>query len=198
MGAVPRRGPLGACAAAAVVACTPLGLWVYDDPGLEVSRVRVNHDASSDPVVLGLAVWNPNDYDLSTSRLELELKLDDVPVGRFSRDSVVAVPTAGLADLALPLTVPGGPARHRIRTLSAGIHRFAVQGRATFSTPFGPRKVRFAHEGDLAFGGANETRIHTTIASDSLAMRGRRGIYVRPAPDQRPEPVLREPRAEPR
>jgi LEA14-like dessication related protein len=197
-GAVPKRGLLGLCAAAAVVACTPLGLWIYDDPGLEVSRVRVNHDASRDPVVLGLAVWNPNDYDLSTSRLELELKLDDVPVGRFSRDSVVAVPTAGLADLALPLTVPRGPARQRIRTLSAGIHRFAVQGRATFSTPFGPRKVRFAHEGDLAFRGANETRIHTTIASDSLAMRGRRGIYVRPAPDQRPEPVLREPRAEPR
>jgi LEA14-like dessication related protein len=204
MSAMPKRGLLGVCAAAAVVACTPLGLWVYDDPGLEVSRVRVDHDANSDPVVLGLAVWNPNDYDVSTSRLELELKLDDMPVGRFSKDSVVAVPTAGLANLALPLTVPKGTARQRIRTLSASNHRFAVQGRATFSTPFGPRKVRFAHEGDLAFRGANEVRIHTTIASDSLATRGRRGIYVprlpgvRPAPDQRPEPVMREPRAEPR
>lgn len=201
---MPGRGLLGACAAAAVVACTPLGLWVYDDPGLEVSRVRVDHDASSGPLVVGLAVWNPNDYDVSTSRLELELKLDDVPVGRFSRDSVVAVPTAGLANLALPLTVPKGAARQRIRTLSAGTHRIAVQGRATFSTPFGPRKVRFAHQGDLAFRGANEVRIHTTIASDSLAVRGRRGIYVLrfpgvpPAADQRPEPVLREPLAEPR
>jgi hypothetical protein len=163
----------------------------------------VDHQANADPVVLGLAVWNPNDYDVSTSRLELELKLDDMPVGRYSRDSVVSVPTAGLADLALPLTVPQGRARQRIRTLSSGSHRFAVKGRATFSTPFGPRKVRFAHEGDLAFRDANEARIHTTIASDSLAMRGRRGVYVprlpgvRPAPDEGPRP-MREPRAEPR
>jgi len=204
MSAPPNRGLLGVCAAAALAACTPLGVWVYDDPGLEVSRVRVNHDgASADPVVLGLAVWNPNDYDVSTSRLELELKLDDVPVGRYSRDSVVAVPTAGLADLALPLTVPKGAARQRIRTLGAGTHRFAVEGRATFSTPFGPRRVRFAHAGDIAFGGASEARIDTRIAADSLELRGRRGMYVprlpgvRPSSDQGPKP-MREPRAEPR
>ena len=194
---------LGGCAAA-LVACTPLGLWVYDDPGLEVSRVRVNHDTTADPVVVGLAVWNPNDYDVTTSRLELELKLDDVPVGRFSGDSAVPVPTAGLADVALPLTVRSESVRQRIRALGSGTHRFAVQGRATFSTPFGPRKVRFAHEGDLAFGGRGEARIATTIAADSLKMRGRRGIYApklpegRPAPDQGPQPQIREPRGEPR
>lgn len=198
------RRLLVACAAALIAACTPLGLWVYNDPGLEVSRVRVNRGASAEPVVVGLAVWNPNDYDVTTSRLELELKLDDVPVGRFSGDSAVPVPTAGLADVALPLTVPGESVRQRIRALGSGTHRFAVQGRATFSTPFGPRKVRFAHEGDLAFGGRDEARIATTIAADSLKMRGRRGIYapklpgVRPAPDQGPQPQIREPRGEPR
>ena len=198
------RRLLVACAATAIMACTPLGLWVYDDPGLEVSRVRVNRDASADPVVVGLAVWNPNDYDVTTSRLELELKLDDMTVGRFSGDSVVAVPTAGLADVAVPLKVRGESVRQRIRTLRSGTHRFAVQGRATFSTPFGPRKVRFAHKGDLAFGGEDEARIATTIASDSLQTRGRRGIYVpklpgvHPAPDQGPQPQVREPRSEPR
>jgi LEA14-like dessication related protein len=194
------RRLLAACAATAIVACTPLGLWVYNDPGLEVSRVRVSHDASANPVVVGLAVWNPNDYDVTTSRLELELKLDDMPVGRFSRDSVVPVPTAGLADLALPLTVRGESVRQRIRALRSGTHRFAVEGRATFATPFGPRKVRFAHAGDLAFGGENEARIATSIAADSLEVRTRRGIYaprlpgVRPAPDQGPQPQMRQPR----
>ena len=198
-----RRLPV-ACTAAAIMACTPLGLWVYDDPGLEVSRVRVNQEAAADPVVVGLAVWNPNDYDVTTSRLELELKLDDMTVGRFSGDSVVAVPTAGLADVAVPLKLRGESVRQRIRTLRSGTHKFAVQGRATFSTPFGPRKVRFAHEGDLAFGGEDEAHVATTIAADSLKMRGRRGIYapklpgVRPAPDQDPQPQVREPRSEPR
>lgn len=194
---------MGVCAAATVVACTPLGVWVYDDPGLEVSRVRVEHETSRDPLVLGLAVWNPNDYDVTTARLELQLKVDDVPVGHYSRDSVIPVPQVGLADLTLPLTVPKGQVRQRIRALSSGTHRFAVEGRATFSTPFGRRKVRFAHEGDLAFRGANEARVATTVASDSLDHRARRGIYaprlpgVRPTPDQRPQPMY-EPRAEPR
>jgi LEA14-like dessication related protein len=201
---MPEHRLVAACAAAAIAACTPLGLWVYNDPGLEVSRVRVNHDASADPVVVGLAVWNPNDYDVTTSRLELELKLDDMSVGRFSRDSVVAVPTAGLADVAVPLTVKGESVRQRIRALRSGTHRFAVEGRATFSTPFGPRKVRFAHKGDLAFGGENEARVATSVAADSLQTRGRRGIYapklpgVRPAPDQGPQPQVREPSGEPR
>lgn len=203
MSAISEHRLLGICVAAAVVACTPLGLWVYDDPGLEVSRVRVNGEAGADPVVVGLAVWNPNDYDVSTARLELQLKLDDVPVGHFSRDSIVPVPQVGLADLTLPLTVPQGAVRQRIRTLGSGTHRFAVEGRATFSTPFGRRNVRFAHQGDLAFGSAKEARVATKVAADSLNHRARRGIYaprlpgVRPAPEQGPEP-MREPRSEPR
>jgi hypothetical protein len=179
-----------------------MGLWVYDDPGLEVSRVRLQNDTGTDPVVLGLAVWNPNDYDVSTARLEVQLKLDNVDVGHFSRDSIIPVPQVGLADLTLPLTVPGA-LRQRVLAMGSGTHRFAVEGRATFSTPFGRRKVRFAHQGDLAFRGANEARIATTVAADSLNHRARRGIYaprlpgVRPGPDQGPQPA-REPRPEPR
>lgn len=190
---------------AAGSACTPLGLWVYDDPGLEVSRVRLDHAGTgAQPVVLSLAVWNPNDYDLTTSRLDLELKLDDVPVGRFARDSIVPVPQTGLADLALPLSVPAGPTRERIRRLSSGTHRFSVAGHATFLTPFGRRNVRFAHAGDLAFGGGNEVEVGTSLSADSV--RGRRALYaprlpaVRPMPDRGPREaprgggVNREPR----
>ena len=198
---MPRRDLLGVCLAAAVTGCTPLGLWVYDDPGLEVSRVRVDHETNAEPLVLNLAVWNPNDFDVTTARLELQLKLDDVPVGHFTRDSIVPVPQVGLADVALPLTVSGSAVRQRIHALRSGTHRFAVEGRATFSTPFGRRKVRFAHQGDLAFRGANEALIATTVAADSLNHRARRGIYaprlpgVRPAPDQ--GPTMREPRSDP-
>jgi hypothetical protein len=125
-------------------------------------------------------------------------------VGHFTRDSIIPVPQIGLADLRLPLTVTSGAIRRRIRALSSGTHRFAVEGRATFSTPFGPRKVRFAHAGDLAFRGAKEARVATTVAADSFNHRARWGIYaprlpgLRPAPDQGPEPMTREPRSEPR
>lgn len=196
-----RRRLLGASIIAALAACTPLGVWVYDDPGLQVSRVRLGHDSGgADPVIVGLAVWNPNDYDVSTARVEMQLRLDDVTVGHFSRDSIVPVPQAGVADLALPLTVPKGPMRERIRSLASGKHHFAVEGRATFSTPFGRRDVRFAHAGDLAFGGGSEVEVGTGYTADSIQMR--RGPHaprlpaVRPMTDDGPRPDRgsREPR----
>jgi LEA14-like dessication related protein len=170
---IPGRRLVGAYLATAAAACTPLGLWVYGDPGLEVSRVRLDHNAAGTaPVMVGLAVWNPNDYDVSTERLELQLRLDDVPVGHFSKDSVIPVPKTAHADLVLPLVVPKGRMRERIRALSSGTHRFAVEGRAIFTTPFGRRNVRFAHAGDLAFRGGNEFKIPG----------------VSPAPDDASEP----------
>jgi LEA14-like dessication related protein len=185
------RRLLGTCLVMGVAACTPLGLWVYDDPGLEVSRVRLdNAAAGAAPVVVGLAVWNPNDYDVSTARLELQLRLDDLTVGHFSRDSIIPVPQTGLADFALPLTVPTGPIRERIRTLSSGTHRFAVVGRATFSTPFGPRNVRFAHAGDLAFGGGTGVEVGSNLPAHAVRVRRNpdapRLPSVRPMPDQGP------------
>ncbi|HEY7479279.1 MAG TPA: LEA type 2 family protein [Gemmatimonadales bacterium] len=154
--------PLLACLLSAIVACTPLGLWIYDDPTLEVSRVRVDRNgAGAAPVVVGLAVWNPNLYALSTARLELQLRLDDLTVGHFDRDSIIPLPQGGLADVALPLTVPSGRIRDRIRAMASGTHRFAVEGRATLSTPFGEREVPFEHVGDLAFGGTAEARAST-------------------------------------
>jgi LEA14-like dessication related protein len=188
---MPGRTLLGACLVTAVAACTPLGLWVYDDPGLEVSRVRLNRAAAgAAPVVVGLAVWNPNDYDVSTARLELQLRLDDVTVGHFFRDSIIPVPQTGLADFALPLTVPTGPIRERIRRLSSGTHRFTVVGLAIFSTPFGRRNVRFAHAGDLAFGRGTVVEVGSSLPTH--AARVRRNPYaprlpsVRLMPDQGP------------
>ena len=197
-----RGGLARVCLATALAACTPLGAWVYDDPGLEVSRVRLNHAGDAEPVVLGLAVWNPNDYAVSTERLELPLSLDDGPVGHFSRDSIIPLPQSGLADLALPLTVPAGQTRQRVQAMGSGIRRFAVQGRATFATPFGRRDVRFAHAGDLAFGGGREVRVPTAVGADSFAGGRRvsapRPVGPRPVPDHGGPPVpMRAPRSEP-
>jgi LEA14-like dessication related protein len=166
-----------------------MGLWVYDDPGLEVSRVRVDHNhAAGEPVVVGLAVWNPNDYDLSTARLQLQLLLDGVEVGSFDRDSIVAVPQVGLADVSIPLKASKNATRERLRTMTSGTHRVSVEGRATFSTPFGPRAVRFAHAGDLAFAGANEVEIGNSFRADSMGAAARRIPNAPRLPSVRPFP----------
>jgi hypothetical protein len=135
--------------------CTPLGLWLYDDPIVTVSRITLERSGSrppaSSPVIVALAVHNLNDYPLSTERLELSLRLDGVPIGRFKRDSTVPVGTDTVSTVALALPLEKQAPAH-LEALVTGTHSFAVRGRATFRTPIGSRKVSFAQEGEMVFG----------------------------------------------
>jgi hypothetical protein len=136
----------------AVLACTPVGLWIYEDPRVTVARVRLDADpASAKPVLVALDLRNPNDYIVSTTRVELRLALDDLPIGRLDRDSSMVVPK-GTATIALPLIPDRSATRARLQAFNSGVHRFAIEGQATFTTPVGKRKVRFAQTGELAFG----------------------------------------------
>lgn len=140
---------------APLLGCTPLGGWIYTDPDLEVARVRVESDSLvQPPVMVALAVRNPNDYELATARFELQLLLDGIAVGQYDRDSVVPVPQGTVSTMALPLRPVTATASAHMRALAlrSGPHNFAVEGRATFTTPFGRRRVRFAQEGSMAFG----------------------------------------------
>jgi hypothetical protein len=135
-----------------MVACTPLGLWLYQDPRVTISRVRVDADTTNiRPVVVALDLSNPNDYVVSATRVELRLVLDDLPIGRFDQDRSLVVPK-GTATMALPLIPDRSATRFRLQAFSSGVHRFAIEGRATFATPIGKRKVRFAQTGELGFG----------------------------------------------
>jgi LEA14-like dessication related protein len=137
----------------AALACTPLGLWMYQDPAVEVSRVRLTPEpADSAPVVVALDMSNPNDYPVSTRRVELSLRLDDLPIGGVARDSSVPLPQVATSTVALALVPNRAATPDQLRVLGSGVHRFLVEGRATFATPIGERKVRFAQEGEMAFG----------------------------------------------
>jgi LEA14-like dessication related protein len=132
--------------------CTPLGLWVYDDPSVTVARVRLAEKATSKaPVLIALDLHNPNDYDLSAVEVELLLRLDDVQIGKLSQDSTVPIPKGTTSTLEVPLVPARGAAASRFARFLAGPHRFAIRGRAEFATPFGKRKVRFAQEGQIVF-----------------------------------------------
>ena len=84
--------------------------------------------------------------------MEVSLRLDGVPIGRLRQDSTLPVPMEGVSTVALPLALEKRATRSHLRTLDPGSHRYAVSGRATFQTPIGTRRVRFAEEGDMIFG----------------------------------------------
>lgn len=137
-------------------ACTPLGLWVYEDPVVTVSRVTLElkqaRRMGTSPVVVALAVENRNTFALSTERVELSLRLDGVPIGQVDRDSTVPVAMATVSTVALALPLQTQTTPEHLAALGSGTHTFAVRGRATFRTPFGTRKVRFAQQGAMMFG----------------------------------------------
>jgi LEA14-like dessication related protein len=137
-------------------ACTPLGLWIYEDPVVTVSRVtlelREPRSSASSPVVVALAVHNRNDFPLSTTRMELSLRLDGIPIGRLKQNNRVAVATDTISTVALPLKLEKQATPSHLRTLDSGSHVFLVSGRATFETPIGTRKVHFAEQGEMIFG----------------------------------------------
>jgi LEA14-like dessication related protein len=135
-----------------VIGCTPLGLWIYEDPVVTVARISFELRQSApvqSPLVVALAVKNRNDYPLSAEQVELSLQLDGIPVGEIKRDSTVSLATDTVSTVALPLPMAK---RANPGQLRSGIHTFAVQGRAIFRTPIGTRKVRFAQEGSMVFG----------------------------------------------
>jgi hypothetical protein len=144
-----------ACWLLLALGCTPLGAWVYSDPALEVGRVRLTSaDGDRSPLMVALTVHNPNDYELTSDRLELALRLDDTAVGQFARDSTLPFAKTATAVVVLPLDLAPGATYERLAVLGRGVRHFSVTGRAQFRTPFGLRIVRFAGEGDMVFGGS--------------------------------------------
>ena len=134
--------------------CTPVGLWLYEDPVVTVAGIRLNLEEvrqSGSPVIIALAVKNSNDYPLSTEQVELSLRLDGVPIGRLQRDSTVQVATDTVSTVALTVPLEQHATPEDLRAFRSGTHNFAVRGRATFRTPIGTRKVRFAQEGAMVF-----------------------------------------------
>jgi LEA14-like dessication related protein len=133
--------------------CTPLGLWVYTDPVVTVSRVTLEvKETRRLGMIVALAVDNQNTYALSSERVELSLRLDGLPMGRVDRDSTVSVAKTTVSTVALALPLQKQTTPERLAALGSGTHTFAVRGRATFRTPFGMREVRFEQEGAMMFG----------------------------------------------
>lgn len=139
--------------------CTPLGLWIYEDPVVTVSQItlELGSGPARSPVTVALAMQNTNDYPLSSERVELSLRLDGMAVGETQRDSTVPMAMDTVSTIALPISLGQEATPERLRNLDHGTHTFAVRGQAIFQTPIGKRKVPFAQEGSMIFGARSDS-----------------------------------------
>jgi LEA14-like dessication related protein len=140
---------LGALACAS---CTPLGLWDYTDPRVQLGGIQLALDAGAEPLGVVLAVNNPNFYEMTVTGAEARLQLDGRAVGRGVKSEASTLPQRGTAELRVSMPTSDSMRRALSATLRQGSHRYAVQGHVTLQTPFGSRRVPFAATGRGEFG----------------------------------------------
>lgn len=129
-------------------ACTPMGVWLYEEPTVGLEDVLIDTsagDAALPPYVI-LGVRNRNDFELSLRQIELELRIDGENIGSVDLDTVVTLAPITTRPVRVKVPPVDAAARGRIGALRAGVHRYGIAGRARLDTPIGERRIGFSQE----------------------------------------------------
>jgi hypothetical protein len=134
--------------------CTPLGLWMYEDPTVTVSDVRIQTGAliKGERVEVVLTVRNRNDYDVLVDSVVVSLALDSVPLGKVLHAPGTPVPRNASTNIRIPLDSMTPQAVGMLSSLQPGIHAYRVGGAARIGTPIGERRVSFQLSAQADFG----------------------------------------------
>ena len=134
--------------------CTPLGLWMYEDPTVTVSDVRIQTGAlvKGERVEVVLTVRNRNDYDVLVDSVVVSLALDSVPLGKVLHAPGTPVPRNGSTNIRIPVDSMSPQAISMLNSLQPGIHAYRVGGAARIGTPIGERRVSFQLSARADFG----------------------------------------------
>ena len=123
----------------------------FTEPDIRLQEIRITRlDLSGGSVTLALDVFNPNEYRLRSTRLELGIDLEDVHFGDAVLESPIDLPPQQHSPVTVPL-------RFEWAGLSAGARalltrqaiRYGLTGIATLGTPLGDRRVRVRGTGDV-------------------------------------------------
>jgi hypothetical protein len=135
-----------------VAGCATLGQALrFQEPDIKLQEIRVTGlGLTGGTLDLALDVFNPNDYRLRTTRLELGIDLEDVHFG----DALLETPLELPSQQHSPVTVPvqfewAGVGAGARALLSRQAVRFGLTGVATLSTPVGDRRVQVHGSGEV-------------------------------------------------
>lgn len=135
-----------------VAGCATLGQALrFQEPDIKLQEIRVTGlGLTGGTLDLALDVFNPNDYRLRTTRLQLGIDLEDVHFG----DALIETPLELPSQQHSPVTVPvqfewAGVGAGARALLSRQAVRFGLTGVATLSTPLGDRRVQVHGSGEV-------------------------------------------------
>jgi LEA14-like dessication related protein len=122
---------------------------VFKDPDVHLDHATVRGmgltGATMDLVV---AVYNPNQFDLRGTRLQVGIDVEDSHLGDIQYNSDFQVPKADTSLITLPIQFTwSGLAGATRAALGSGDLPYKLDGQLTVATPLGDRKISFTHQG---------------------------------------------------
>ena len=139
-----------------LLACTPLGGWLYSDPTFALSGVSTRFRGSpADTLQLVLTGCNLNDFNLDGLTIEGRLTVDGAPVGSLWTAQPFMLKMRDSVELLVPLEIP--------RSEEPRVHAkgddfvtasYELNGRVEVNTPMGIRRVPLKQHGEVRFDSA--------------------------------------------
>jgi LEA14-like dessication related protein len=132
--------------------CATLGRALrFEEPGIQLQEVRVTGlSFTGGTLDLKLDVFNPNEYRLRSTRLEVGIDLEDTHFGDALLEAPVELPSQQHSLITVPVRFEwaglGVGARALLTRQSI---RYGLTGVATLGTPLGDRRVQLRAGGDV-------------------------------------------------
>lgn len=136
---------------AILASCATLRQMSFERPTVELDAVEISGlDLDGVSLVLWLDVYNPNGYEIRTSRIETALDLEGTHFGSAALDGSVPLAAASHTIVKLPasFTWDGVGAAARA-LLSRGTVDYDLDTRLRVQTSLGQRDVSFRHRGEV-------------------------------------------------
>jgi len=138
--------------AAVAAGCATLGRALrFEEPEIRLQEVRVTGlSFTGGTLDLKLDVFNPNDYRLRSTRLEVGIDLEDTHFGDALLETPVELPSQQHSLITVPVRFEWAGLGVGARALLTrqNIH-YGLTGVATLGTPLGDRSVRVRTGGDV-------------------------------------------------
>ena len=135
-----------------VAGCATLGQALrFQEPDIKLQEIQVTGlGLTGGTLDLALDVFNPNDYRLRTTRLELGIDLEDVHFGDALLETPLELPSQQHSQVTVPVQFEwAGVGAGARALLSRQAVRFGLTGVATLSTPIGDRRVQVHGSGEV-------------------------------------------------
>lgn len=147
-----RRWLAGACVVVALAGCKTLANALqFAEPEVQLKEVQITGlGLTGGTLNLALDVYNPNDYRLRSTRLELGIDLENTHFGDALLETPLELPSQQHTLVSLPVRFEWAGVGAGARALLARqAIKFGLTGTAYLGTPLGDRRVQVHGSGDV-------------------------------------------------